>query len=109
MFVFIKHPFDVGDRVGIDGNAYVVKEINLLSTVFLDSKNVSMQALNLGLNNKVSGLFSDLGRCRAYRAPSSLFEIIGEAPRFASPIPFFALCSQSHGCRSLFNSKSPTQ
>ncbi|VVT46570.1 uncharacterized protein SAPINGB_P001279 [Magnusiomyces paraingens] len=34
VFLFVKHPIDVGDRVDILSVAYVVKEISLLSTVF---------------------------------------------------------------------------
>jgi hypothetical protein len=50
IFLFIKHPFDVGDRVNLNGLAYTVKEINLLSTVFLDSKMTYVQAPNVVLN-----------------------------------------------------------
>ncbi|GAB4854527.1 hypothetical protein Ancab_023107 [Ancistrocladus abbreviatus] len=35
IFVFVMHPFDVGDRCVIDGNTMVVEEMNILSTVFL--------------------------------------------------------------------------
>lgn len=34
IFLFVKHPFDVGDRVDIAGEAYVVEHISLLYTVF---------------------------------------------------------------------------
>ncbi|RXW21641.1 hypothetical protein EST38_g4203 [Candolleomyces aberdarensis] len=46
IFLFIKHPFDVGDRVTINKETYTVKEIRLLSTVFLDGCSVSVQAPN---------------------------------------------------------------
>ncbi|KAJ2925115.1 hypothetical protein H1R20_g11975, partial [Candolleomyces eurysporus] len=46
IFLFIKHPFDVGDRVTINKETYTVKEIRLLSTVFLDGSSVSVQAPN---------------------------------------------------------------
>ncbi|KAI0318281.1 Mechanosensitive ion channel-domain-containing protein [Amylostereum chailletii] len=52
IFLFIKHPFDVGDRVVVDGkHTYTVKEIRLLSTIFVDSNNTLVQAPNLGLNS----------------------------------------------------------
>lgn len=35
VFIFVMHPFDVGDRIEIDGNQMVVEEMNILTTVFL--------------------------------------------------------------------------
>nr|XP_043607095.1 mechanosensitive ion channel protein 6-like [Erigeron canadensis] len=35
IFLFIMHPFDVGDRCEIDGVQMVVEEMNILTTVFL--------------------------------------------------------------------------
>ncbi|KAI4344579.1 hypothetical protein L6164_011787 [Bauhinia variegata] len=35
IFVFVMHPYDVGDRCVIDGVQMVVEEMNILSTVFL--------------------------------------------------------------------------
>uniref|UniRef100_A0A5B7BXI8 Mechanosensitive ion channel protein n=2 Tax=Davidia involucrata TaxID=16924 RepID=A0A5B7BXI8_DAVIN len=35
IFVFVMHPFDVGDRCIIDGVQLVVEEMNILTTVFL--------------------------------------------------------------------------
>ncbi|KAG5643162.1 hypothetical protein DXG03_001492 [Asterophora parasitica] len=52
IFLFIKHPFDVGDRVNIQKEIYTVKEIRLLSTVFLDSNSVLVQAPNNLLNTQ---------------------------------------------------------
>ncbi|KAF5093683.1 hypothetical protein D0Z00_003919 [Geotrichum galactomycetum] len=34
VFLFVKHPLDVGDRVDINGDSFFVKEISLLFTVF---------------------------------------------------------------------------
>lgn len=61
IFVFIKHPFDVGDRVTIYGNTgdlgrnddYFVKEISLLYTEFKKMQGHVVQAPNSVLN----GLF----------------------------------------------------
>ncbi|TFK26462.1 hypothetical protein FA15DRAFT_667337 [Coprinopsis marcescibilis] len=53
IFLFIKHPFDVGDRVVVNKETYTVKEIRLLSTVFLDANSASVQAPN----NVLSTLF----------------------------------------------------
>ena len=57
IFLFIKHPFDVGDRVTVDQVGYTVKEIQLLSTIFLDGNNCMVQAPNAVLSTKV-GLLS---------------------------------------------------
>ncbi|KAF7128033.1 hypothetical protein RHSIM_Rhsim11G0025700 [Rhododendron simsii] len=35
IFVFVMHPFDIGDRCVIDGIQVVVEEMNILTTVFL--------------------------------------------------------------------------
>lgn len=58
IFVFVKHPFDVGDRVGIYGNTgalgrgddYFVKEIALLYTEFKKMEGHVVQAPNNYLN-----------------------------------------------------------
>lgn len=52
IFLFIKHPYDVGDRVKVDTDIYTVKEIRLLSTIFLDAHNALVQAPNTVLNGK---------------------------------------------------------
>ncbi|KAK4415737.1 Mechanosensitive ion channel protein 10 [Sesamum alatum] len=39
IFVFVVHPFDVGDRCVIDGVQMVVDEMNILSTIFLKGDN----------------------------------------------------------------------
>jgi small-conductance mechanosensitive channel len=53
IFLFVKHPFDVGDRVDLEKLSYTVKEIRLLSTIFLDSNGVYVQAPNTELNSMV--------------------------------------------------------
>ena len=61
IFVFVKHPFDVGDRVSVYGNTgslgrgddYFVKEISLLFTEFKKMEGHVVQAPNSYLN----GLF----------------------------------------------------
>lgn len=58
IFVFVKHPFDVGDRVSIYGNTgsslkgddYFVKEISLLFTEFKKMEGHVVQAPNSYLN-----------------------------------------------------------
>ena len=59
IFLFVKHPFDVGDKVILDKEMYTVKEIRLLSTIFLDSSSILVQAPNNMLNSLVRwNLFS---------------------------------------------------
>ncbi|RMZ78011.1 hypothetical protein DV737_g4100, partial [Chaetothyriales sp. CBS 132003] len=58
VFVFVKHPFDVGDRVSIYGNTgaqlkgddYFVKEVSLLYTEFKKMEGQVVQAPNSYLN-----------------------------------------------------------
>lgn len=52
IFVFIKHVYDVGDRVDIDGESYVVKEMALLSTIFRRTDGKIVQAPHSILNTK---------------------------------------------------------
>lgn len=58
IFLFVKHPFDVGDKVVLDKEMYTVKEIRLLSTIFLDSSSILVQAPNSVLNSLVRWNFS---------------------------------------------------
>ncbi|TBU64491.1 Mechanosensitive ion channel-domain-containing protein [Dichomitus squalens] len=53
IFLFVKHPYDVGDRVTVEKDTYTVKEIRLLSTIFLDSNACLVQAPNTVLNGKL--------------------------------------------------------
>ena len=53
IFLFIKHPYDVGDRVEINKITYTVKEIRLLSTIFLDGNACLVQAPNTVLNSEL--------------------------------------------------------
>jgi small-conductance mechanosensitive channel len=50
IFLFVKHPYDVGDKVLINKEFYTVQEINLLSTIFIDSNSAFVQAPNGILN-----------------------------------------------------------
>jgi hypothetical protein len=50
IFLFIKHPFDVGDRITLEKDSYIVKEIRLLSSVLLNSNGTLVQAPNTVLN-----------------------------------------------------------
>jgi small-conductance mechanosensitive channel len=53
IFLFVKHPFDVGDSIVLIKESYTVKEIRLLSTVLLNSNGTMVQAPNNVLNTMV--------------------------------------------------------
>lgn len=36
IFLLVKHPYDIGDRVVIEGCEYIVEELNLFSSIFID-------------------------------------------------------------------------
>ncbi|CAI9755747.1 unnamed protein product [Fraxinus pennsylvanica] len=52
IFVFVMHPFDVGDRCVIDGVQMIVEEMNILTTVFLKFDNEKMYYPNSVLATK---------------------------------------------------------
>lgn len=52
IFLFVKHPYDVGDRVDINGSQMVVERISLLYSVFKRiDRNQVVQVPNIQLNN----------------------------------------------------------
>ncbi|KAK4258459.1 hypothetical protein QN277_004906 [Acacia crassicarpa] len=52
IFLFIMHPFDVGDRCEIDGIQMVVEEMNILTTTFLRYDNLKIIVPNSVLATK---------------------------------------------------------
>ncbi|EOA20037.1 hypothetical protein CARUB_v10000311mg [Capsella rubella] len=52
VFVFVMHPYDVGDRCVVDGVAMLVEEMNLLTTVFLKLDNEKVYYPNSVLATK---------------------------------------------------------
>ncbi|KAE8775301.1 Mechanosensitive ion channel protein 5 [Hordeum vulgare] len=42
IFLFVMHPFDVGDRCEVDGMQVVVEEMNILTTIFLRYDNLKI-------------------------------------------------------------------
>ncbi|EAZ00082.1 hypothetical protein OsI_22086 [Oryza sativa Indica Group] len=62
IFVFIMHPFDVGDRCVIDGIQMVVEEMNILTTIFLKNDNEKVYYPNSVLSTKAISNF--------YRSPN---------------------------------------
>ncbi|MQM18355.1 hypothetical protein Taro_051344, partial [Colocasia esculenta] len=52
IFLFVIHPFDVGDRCEVDGVQVVVEEMNILTTVFLRHDNSKVTYSNNVLSTK---------------------------------------------------------
>jgi len=52
IFLFVKHPYDVSDRVDVDDVSYVVKEMHLLYTVFRQTNGKITQIPHSVLNAK---------------------------------------------------------
>nr|WGO49544.1 mechanosensitive ion channel protein A016040 [Torenia fournieri] len=71
IFVFVVHPFDVGDRCVIDGVQMVVDEMNILTTIFLKADNEKVYYPNSVLATKPISNFN--------RSP----EMMGDAVEFA--------------------------
>ncbi|CAO2817988.1 unnamed protein product [Amaranthus hypochondriacus] len=61
IFVFVMHPFDVGDRCVIDGSLMIVEEMNILTTVFLKIDKEKVYYPNAVLATKAIGNY--------YRSP----------------------------------------
>ncbi|CAK7352822.1 unnamed protein product [Dovyalis caffra] len=55
IFVFVMHPFDVGDRCVVDGVPLLVEEMNILNTVFLKLDNEKIYYPNSVLSTKPIG------------------------------------------------------
>ncbi|KAJ6753895.1 MECHANOSENSITIVE ION CHANNEL PROTEIN 5 [Salix purpurea] len=85
IFLFVIHPFDVGDRCEIDGVQMVVEEMNILTTVFLRCDNQKIIITNSVLATKAIGNY--------YRSPD-----MGDAVEFlihlATPAEKIAIVKQ---------------
>ncbi|KAL2480048.1 Mechanosensitive ion channel protein 10 [Abeliophyllum distichum] len=71
VFVFVVHPFDVGDRCVIDGIQMIVEEMNILTTIFLKPDNEKVYYPNAILATKPISNFN--------RSP----EMMGDAVEFS--------------------------
>ncbi|RWR79509.1 mechanosensitive ion channel protein 10 isoform X1 [Cinnamomum micranthum f. kanehirae] len=81
IFVFIMHPFDVGDRCVVDGVQMIVEEMNILTTVFLRYDNEKIYYPNATLAAKpISNFYRspDMGDAVEFSVDvSTSMEIIG--------------------------------
>lgn len=53
LFVFIQHPFDVGDRVIIDGETFVIEDIEVFTTKMIRWDGILVYITNFSLCSKV--------------------------------------------------------
>nr|WGO49545.1 mechanosensitive ion channel protein A031112 [Torenia fournieri] len=66
VFVFVMHPFDIGDRCVIDGVHLIVEEMNILTTVFLRYDNEKVYYPNAVLITKpISNFYRSPEMCDA--------------------------------------------
>ncbi|KAK8945462.1 Mechanosensitive ion channel protein 6 [Platanthera guangdongensis] len=61
IFLFVIHPFDVGDRCEVEGVQMIVDEMNILTTVFLRYDNLKITYQN--------SVLAQLHICNHYRSP----------------------------------------
>ncbi|CAL5341339.1 unnamed protein product [Camellia sinensis] len=85
IFLFVMHPFDVGDRCEIDGVQLVVEEMNILNTIFLRYDNQKTSFPNSTLSMKPIGNF--------YRSPD-MGDSIEFCVHLATPAEKIALMKQ---------------
>ncbi|XP_047309749.1 mechanosensitive ion channel protein 6-like [Impatiens glandulifera] len=85
VFLFVMHPFDVGDRCEIDGVQMVVEEMDILSTVFLRYDNQKIVFPNATLATKPIGNY--------YRSPD-MGDSIDFNIHMATPVEKISLMKQ---------------
>ncbi|XP_065880823.1 mechanosensitive ion channel protein 6-like [Euphorbia lathyris] len=76
IFLFVMHPFDVGDRCEVDGVQMVVEEMNILTTIFLRADKQKITYPNSVLATKPIGNF--------YRSPD-MDEVIDFCIHISTP------------------------
>lgn len=94
IFLFVMHPYDVGDRCEIDGVQMVVEEMNIMTTVFLRYDNQKIIYPNSTLATKAIGNY--------YRSPD-----MGDAVEFCVHIstPAEKIAAMKHKITSYVDSK----
>ncbi|CAN6280446.1 unnamed protein product [Urochloa humidicola] len=85
VFLFVMHPFDVGDRCEIEGVQAVVEEMNIMTTVFLRYDNLKIYYPNSVLATKPIMNF--------YRSPD-MGEAIDFSIHVATPVEKLALMKE---------------
>ncbi|PWA94531.1 mechanosensitive ion channel MscS [Artemisia annua] len=85
IFLFVIHPFDVGDRCEIDGVQMIVEEMNILNTIFLRGDNQKIYFPNSTLALRAIGNF--------YRSPD-MTDTIDFLIHVSTPIDKIAVIKQ---------------
>ncbi|KAL2895331.1 Mechanosensitive ion channel protein 6 [Bienertia sinuspersici] len=85
IFLFVMHPFDVGDRCLIDDTQMVVEEMNILTTVFLKYDNHKIIYPNSVLATKPI--------CNYYRSPD-MGDAIDFAVHISTPVEKLSLMKE---------------
>ncbi|KAJ3680467.1 hypothetical protein LUZ60_016745 [Juncus effusus] len=85
VFLFVMHPFDVGDRVEIEEVQYVVEEMNIMTTIFLRYDNLKVSYPNNILATKPISNF--------YRSPD-MGDSIDFSIHVATPAEKIAIMKQ---------------
>ncbi|KAH7851409.1 hypothetical protein Vadar_011180 [Vaccinium darrowii] len=85
VFLFVMHPFDVGDRCEIDGVQMIVEEMNILTTIFLRFDNQKISYPNSTLSTKPIGNY--------YRSPD-MGDSIEFSVHIATPAEKIAMMRQ---------------
>ena len=97
IFLFIKHMYDVGDRVEIDGQLYTVKEFQLCVTIPFLCEHDADGVIGLALSSLISEV--PLSRLRMSCSTPSLFSTCDGASKCRKPSPLVSVYSVGdNGC-----------
>lgn len=97
IFVFVMHPFDIGDRCKIDGVQMIVEEMNILTTVFLRYDNEKIYYPNSALLNKpISNFYRSPEMCDAVNFTMDVFTPIETINAFKKAIQSYIESKPNH-------------
>ncbi|PNT64806.1 hypothetical protein BRADI_4g33315v3 [Brachypodium distachyon] len=85
VFLFVMHPFDVGDRCEVDGMQVVVEEMNIMTTIFLRYDNLKVYYPNSKL--------ATLPIMNYYRSPD-MGDAVDFSVHVATPVEKLALMKE---------------
>ncbi|XP_078156194.1 mechanosensitive ion channel protein 5-like [Carex rostrata] len=85
IFLFVMHPFDVGDRCEVEGVQLIVEEMNIMTTIFLRADNLKITYPNSVLSTKPISNF--------YRSPD-MGDVIDFCILVATPVEKLAMMKE---------------